>query len=321
MARANRGRYAAILMDMQMPEMDGLEATRALRADPAFRDIPVIAMTANAMKQDLNACLEAGMNDHITKPIDRTALVETLRRWLPRARTAPSAGTDEAGAQIEKEPGIRPEAAEHLPGGPALEGIEVGAALRRLGLPFESLCKMLIRFAAGQRKTLENLREAVQANDARTVAAHAHALAGSAGNLGADSLREAAKALENAARQNHGNLEGLFGVVDKRAMVVFRSIASLESPEPAVQVAADAAAPTVDPTRLRDGLERLQKALADFDLSNASEALRELKDAGAPPDMAPDLARIDDLVEGYEYDDAAALAARLIQKVGGERLS
>ena len=321
-ARANQGRYAAILMDMQMPEMDGLEATRTLRADPAFRDIPIIAMTANAMRQDLDACLAAGMNDHIVKPIDRTALVETLRRWLPRTGTAPSAGADEGRAQVEKEPGIRPEAAEHLPGSPALEGIEVDAALRRLGLPFESLRKMLIRFAAGQRKTLEDLREAVRANDARAVAAHAHALAGSAGNLGADSLREAAKALEQSARQNEGNLEGLFGVVDERAMVVFRSIASLELPEPAVEAAAaDAAAPTADAARLRNNLERLRKALADFDLSNASEALREIKDAGAPPDMAPDLARIDELVEGYEYDDAAALAARLIQKVGGERLS
>ena len=83
MAQAAPAKYAAILMDMQMPELDGLAATRVLRADSRFAKMPIIAMTANAMKADLDACLAAGMNDHVTKPIDRKALVATLRRWLP----------------------------------------------------------------------------------------------------------------------------------------------------------------------------------------------------------------------------------------------
>ena len=76
-------KYAAILMDMQMPEMDGLARDAGAARRPALRDVPIIAMTANAMKADLDACLAAGMNDHVTKPIDRKALVATLRRWLP----------------------------------------------------------------------------------------------------------------------------------------------------------------------------------------------------------------------------------------------
>jgi signal transduction histidine kinase/CheY-like chemotaxis protein/HPt (histidine-containing phosphotransfer) domain-containing protein len=307
MARTNQGRYAAILMDMQMPEMDGLEATRVLRSDPAFRDIPVIAMTANAMRQDLDACLEAGMNDHITKPIDRTALVTTLRRWLPRGKPASATQTARGQARPTEAP---------QPGPPVLEGIEVEAALQRLGLPFESLRRMLIRFAAGQQKTLEDLRAAVRAGDASGTAAHAHALAGSAGNLGADSLREAAKSLEKAARLNSTNLESLFGEVDQRAAVVFRSIESLK-PEAAPAPEADTSGPGPDFALLMSGLEQLRKALADFDLTSASEALREVRKAGLPGDFAADLARIDELVEGYEYDDAAALAAGLIQKVGG----
>ena len=83
MVRAEPGRFAAVLMDMQMPEMDGLAATRALRADPRFTRLPIIAMTANAMKADLDACLVAGMNDYVVKPIDRQALLQTLWRWLP----------------------------------------------------------------------------------------------------------------------------------------------------------------------------------------------------------------------------------------------
>ena len=318
MARANQGRYAAILMDMQMPEMDGLQATRTLRADPEFRDLPIIAMTANAMRQDLDACLTAGMNDHIIKPIDRAALVETLRRWLPRGKVAPSATAAGRADRAGTGPEAGPAAAQAASGLPVLEGIEVEAALRRLGLPFDSLKKMLIRFATGQRRTLEDLREAVRAHDGPAAAAHAHALAGSAGNLGADSLHNAAKALEKAARQNQADLEVLFKAVDERAAVVFRSIESLKPKAPAAQEAtADASKPPADVTKLRDGLERLRKALAEFDLSSASEALRELKETSVPEDLSSDLARIDELVESYEYDDAAGIAARLIEKVGG----
>ncbi len=87
---AQRKSYAAILMDMQMPVMDGLEATRLIRQIPALRDLPIIAMTANAMKTDVDACLSAGMNDFISKPIERNALVQCLRRWLP-SREVPAA--------------------------------------------------------------------------------------------------------------------------------------------------------------------------------------------------------------------------------------
>ena len=88
MVRAEPARYVAILMDMQMPEMDGLAATRALRADPHFRDLPIIAMTANAMKTELDACLVAGMNDHVIKPIDRQRCCRPCDAGSRRAQAA-----------------------------------------------------------------------------------------------------------------------------------------------------------------------------------------------------------------------------------------
>src|SRR6187200_3520813 len=88
MVKAAPDRYAAVLMDVQMPEMDGLAATRAIRDIPMPRRLPILAMTANAMKADLDACLAAGMDDHVTKPIERKALLDTLRRWLPPRKDA-----------------------------------------------------------------------------------------------------------------------------------------------------------------------------------------------------------------------------------------
>ena len=81
------GNYALVLMDMQMPEMDGLEATRCIRKLPDKSEIPILAMTANAFEDDKLQCLEAGMNDHITKPVDPEKLYETLVNWLPKSPT------------------------------------------------------------------------------------------------------------------------------------------------------------------------------------------------------------------------------------------
>jgi CheY-like chemotaxis protein len=74
--------YDAVLMDIQMPVMDGYEATRKIRSNPLYKDLPIIAMTANAMKGDEEKCISSGMNDYTTKPIDSAQLMSTLSRWV-----------------------------------------------------------------------------------------------------------------------------------------------------------------------------------------------------------------------------------------------
>ena len=279
MARANPGGYVCILMDMQMPEMDGLEATRTIRADPAFRDLPIIAMTANAMKKDLDACLAAGMNDYITKPIDRAALASTLRKWLPESARLTAA--ELAAASAASTPSTS--STSLTPSTPSLDGLNVTGALARLGIGFEALRRMLIRFADGQARTLADLVAAADAGDADAAARHAHAIAGAAGNLGADTLREAAKALETAARAGERDLAALGQRVQELAAVVFRSIDSLRTPANLEVGATPGAGATPPPPRA----PRLRRSMGPRSAGPCSRSTKPFPAATRMPPKLP----------------------------------
>jgi PAS domain S-box-containing protein len=316
MVQAGPERYAGILMDMQMPEMDGLAATRALRDKGYTR--PIIAMTANAMKADLDACLDAGMNDHIIKPIERKALVETLRRWLPGAGQSAATGRSaDLAASRSSSPGASQATADArsgLAGPPMLDGIDIAGAIARLGLDFETLRRMLVRFADGQGATFDALRAAVAASDGEAAAKHAHAIAGSSGNLGADALRAAAKALERAGREGSVNqLAPLLGDLEAAAAIVWRSIDTLRD---AAARGAQSPAQPVIPSEARAALQRLHTALGDFDASAATSALADLDRLGAPAGV--ELAALRHHVDSYDYDEARALVSRLLAQTGSE---
>jgi two-component system sensor histidine kinase/response regulator len=308
MAQAQPSTYDAILMDMQMPELDGLAATRALRADPRFRTVPIIAMTANAMKVDLDACLEAGMNDHVTKPIDRRALVTTLRRWLPRRANTVSESPPAAAAVSET--AVNASGAS-TPAGD-LEGIDIEATVQRLGIDRPTLERMLVRFADGQKETLTALRAAVISGHGSIAAQHAHAIAGAAGNLGAEPLRAAAKALEQAGRNGRTDLNGLLEVVEERAAEAFRSIETLRGGSAPLSSTAD---PPFNRATAGAALGRLTAALDNYDASAATGALAELGTSGLPAWAADELGRLRQHVDGYEYGEARDIASRLLERV------
>jgi CheY-like chemotaxis protein len=299
--RVRAKRYAAVLMDMQMPEVDGLEATRLIRQDKANAALPIIAMTANAMKADVEACLEAGMNDFVSKPIDRVELLRTLRRWLPR---------DGGPASLAPEPDILPQiAVDEVVAHPA--AIDVEDVVRRLGLPFEQLRPLYLRLDAGLRQTLEDLHRAVTAEDARGSCEHAHALAGAAGNFGAARLFQSAKELEAAARAGRTDLSSLFTAVEQAATSVFAAIDNMRQSLPRNSTTDSRVAP-LDRANLQRALERLQNALANLDLSGSSVGLDEIDHMELPAALRTATTRIRGLVEGYEYDEAAAAVTRLL---------
>jgi two-component system, sensor histidine kinase and response regulator len=180
--------YDAVLMDMQMPVMDGIEATRILRSDTRFNRLPIIAMTANAMASDRDLCLEAGMNDHIAKPIDSDQLFGVLLRWIRGADGEGRIGVAQPSSQT---PSSRAsESALDIP------GIDVRAGLKRTGGNRKRYESLLRRFAEQQADVVEEARAALAAGDAATAERAAHSLKGAAGTLGAVALAEVAATAE-----------------------------------------------------------------------------------------------------------------------------
>ena len=168
-----------------------------------------------------------------------------------------------------------------------LEGIDVSGTLQRLGIDRASLERMLLRFADGQREILDALRAAVVTGDSAMAARHAHAIAGAAGNLGADALRSAAKALEQAGREGRKDLTDLLAAVEESAAVVFASVETLRPSGDSAPVATDR---SFDRAAAAAALDRLTIALDDYDVTSASGALADLGTSGLRPGLPTILA-------------------------------
>ncbi|MDP3761006.1 MAG: response regulator [Ramlibacter sp.] len=194
------GRYGAVLMDMQMPVMDGVTATLELRKDPRLEALPIVAMTANAMQRDRDKCLAAGMNDFVTKPIDPAALCDVLIRWL----TMPGVGDASVAG---------PAAQAHAPAvadAPALAcvpGLDVATGLRRMMGKKPLYLAMLRRYVDGQRSCPAELRHALDRGDWPTAERLAHTARGVSGNIGAIGVPGHAQALEQAIRDKRSRDE------------------------------------------------------------------------------------------------------------------
>ncbi|HHK0910876.1 TPA: response regulator, partial [Pseudomonas aeruginosa] len=172
--------FDAVLMDMQMPDIDGLEATRRIRADGRFAGLPILAMTANASLADREACLAAGMNDHVAKPIDKERLVLCLLGHLGRsgARGAPATAAD-AGELVEAR----------------------GDIVGRFGGSLELIVQVLRRFVPDMQDLFAQLERQLGEGDVQGSAATLHTIKGSASTVGASALAGCASELEQALRR------------------------------------------------------------------------------------------------------------------------
>ncbi|MFZ7127140.1 MAG: response regulator [Desulfobacterales bacterium] len=329
--------FDAVLMDIQMPKMNGYEATRQIRELPGGSSIPIIAMTAHAMKGDEEKCLEAGMDGYIAKPVNQDRLFHTLSRLLQtRARSPESMTSDE-----DEEPGDTgvdrgevPEG-EHVPADgtagekdgmlPArLPGIDIGRTMEASSIDGPTLKRIMIRFRTDNLDTSEKLMQAYAANDREQVLQMAHSLKGSAANIGAGELQLAAHALETACRQKfsadappHG-VESLLAKVASELNRVLESIQTLETPaswEATEQISGDIG------LQFEALLTQLAETLDQADPDRIMKLIPTFSQLGAHCKRVDPfrLRTLENQINRYDYDQALQTIDRIRKDLQGDQ--
>ncbi|MDD5388835.1 MAG: PhnD/SsuA/transferrin family substrate-binding protein [Gallionellaceae bacterium] len=287
--------YELILMDVQMPVMDGLAATAAIRRLPGHAATPILAMTASVFVEEQNQCLEAGMNDLVPKPVDPEALFAALAKWLPERGKAlhPTPESDAPPMDDVLHAALV-----------AIDGLDVAAGLRGVRGKLPRYARLLRQFVLAHRDDMKLLRSRYEAGDQESARRIAHSLKGAAGALGATHLQNLAAALEVAMHDAEANGASLANLADRIANLE-QALVALALDVLAVIPEEDAhtgtAAGTPDDTRA--ALAHLEELLAADDMQ-AISVLHETLSLLTQVLPGETLARLRQQAEDYDFHAA-----------------
>ncbi len=291
--------FDGVLMDCQMPIMDGFEATKSIRHYPQFASLPILAMTANAMMGDKEKCLASGMNDHIAKPIDISQLFLTMAKWIKplNPEIAPL-----------KEVFKKDDVTEAI----VVAGLDMQGALTRVGGNNSLLLKLLKRFSQTQAGSMERMKALLEANDAKSAIREAHTLKGLAGNIGAQRLFEMAQTLEEHLKQeNMESLDTLLHTLeDELSIVIDRIDTALEKTPLSEEPRA-----VLDDTILREKLHHLAGLLGDLD-SEATEVLEEIAPSLIALGYGDALKKMQQHIANFDFELSSNILAPIITQKG-----
>ncbi|GGO87205.1 hypothetical protein GCM10011348_39850 [Marinobacterium nitratireducens] len=296
--------FDGVLMDCQMPVMDGYEATRQIRAKDKWAKLPVLAMTANAMVGDRDKVIAAGMNDHISKPINVSHLFSTMARWI--VPSDPAGMAEEPAEQAQQETPL-----------PELSGIdtESGLSVAQGNLPLYR--KLLLKFRNGQRDFEHRFLAALTSDDPDLAQRLAHTLKGVAANVGAKGLQNAAATLEEACREKRppADLEALLEPVTKELTTVMTALDGFGSEQEADSPEGAGQSGPVDRDRAVALLDELGELIDDSD-TQAVEVLDTLRALPGMGRHGAALNRIARCFEEYDFDEAGEALSALRSALG-----
>ena len=322
-----RDHYDGVLMDCQMPVMDGYAATRRIRQQAQYQHLPVIAMTANVMTGDREKVLAAGMNDHIGKPINVREMFTVMAKWINpveipsvSSEEIPSSpsftkGGDEESPPLEKggwgDLSIKPSfEKEWLGGFRFLPGIDTAAGLAITQNNSQLYQRLLVKFRASQSDFAAQFAAAQSSDDPEAATRCAHTLKGVAGNIGAHTLAEAAQALESAchALAAPAKIEALLAATLAELEPVINGLAVFAPPA----TTGIAAPQTVDTAAVAPLLAQLRELLADDD-TDAALVIETLQPLLAGTTLASALAQMQQEIDDYDFEAALAVHATIMQ--------
>jgi two-component system sensor histidine kinase/response regulator len=294
--------FDVVLMDLQMPEMDGYQATAALRANPRLVSLPIIAMTAHATVEERQRCLAAGMNDHVAKPIDPVALFDTVGKFYQAPDDVPAAAP--------------PSVTSASDGLPAVPGLDTGDGMSRVAGNQKLYLRLLRVFADEQRDAPQRIAEALRRQDVAVAERTAHTLKGVAGNLGAHDVQAAAGRLESLLR-DRAPADDIEAARQQVAALLEPLVAGLRNAlTPSAERSIATATVVVDAAQSRKAGAQLRTLLSDSDpgagdfLDTNRDALRALFDDAS-------WAEFEALVQGYAFEDAHERLQRALEISAG----
>ncbi|KWT79616.1 response regulator [Candidatus Magnetominusculus xianensis] len=298
--KVKANKYDAVLMDCQMPVMDGFEATREIRKDDSFASLPVIAMTANAMAGDRERCIQAGMNDHIAKPIDVVQLFTTLALWIKPADA----------------PDIKQQPKPHEDALPDIVGLDLKTALRRVGGNATLLKKLITRFTQTQADVIDRINAAAARADYETATREAHTVKGLAGNIGADEVFKAAATVEGLLKNTKTNeLPEPLRTLEEALKVQLANI-SEAMPAPVEQSQTADSVP-IDTAALAEEIQKFAAMLAEDD-PGAAETAGGIMDKLTALGHGEAARQINTLISGFEFEDALEKLKEAAAAIGVE---
>ncbi|PQA79187.1 PAS domain S-box protein [Rhodoferax sp. TS-BS-61-7] len=300
--------FDGVLMDCQMPVMDGYTATREIRKNPAFQHLPIIAMTANAMAGDREKVLEAGMWDHIAKPLNVEAMFNTIARWVHPA--ASKEATALAGTASNTSANTAPVAAEL----PPLPGIDTAAGLATTMQNAKLYARLLVKFRDSQGHFAQLFEAACGDADTTAPARVAHTLKGTAGNIGALEVQAAAAALEKACHEGAGETirSALRDAVVRTLEPVIAGLQALTDgtvPPAVVTVAVADLLETLQPD-----LHKLERLLTRSD-GEAADVLEQLQQRAEGTALGRELAAVEAALNVFDFDEALVPLRRVLAQL------
>ena len=281
--------FDVAFMDLQMPEMDGITATKILRSHPGLQKFPIIAMTAHALVEERERCIDAGMNDHVSKPIDPEVLFATLLRWAkpqPKRTIEPQATPIRTADEI-----VLPEIA----------GINVTDGLRRVAGNRRLYRDLLMQFATKSDPASE-IAAALKSGDTRLAERLAHTVKGVAGNIGIMEVHSAAQRLEKAIHEGHDSVPTLLD--EFRALLSTQVEAIRQAlPESPRAIEQDVRRPSSNGETASSAISRLRILLEASD-GAADEAFHSLQEAVGGTVEKPQLDALGSFINDFDFETA-----------------
>ncbi len=296
--------FDLVLMDIQMPVMGGMEATKIIREHKTAEDLPIVAMTAHAMSGDREKSLAAGMQEHVTKPINPPELFGALVHWIkPGERKAP----EPKSVKTDAPPVSLPE---------KLPGIDMARGLMRINNNKRLYRDLLLRVKCDYSDAANDIRVLLdkEGKEAHEEAQRlAHSIKGVAGNLGAGDLQSAAQVLETGVKNNE-DIGEMLTLFSRQMDIVQAGLAAIKDDEPQT---CPLPGEVADPEEMIAVIDEIIPFLKKRRAKQVKTCLEKINALGWPDALAEDIATIGKLVKRYKYKNALPLAEKIQAELAG----